>query len=315
MLMAEDGVAGLDVSERSVSAVRLRRKSKGHWEVRNAGVMELVQDATDQEVARVIHTLWRQHQLSCTSVCYGQRSPTLLVRHFRYPFLTDAELRSTLRLAVEEEFQLPVEQYYLDWHLFRQPGRPVSQPREDQVEGFFVAVPKRDAQRQLGLLAAAGLQPVILDVRSTALANLFLAFHGDGQTGEAVGLVNLQDHCVDLALLGDNRFLHARSIYSPTRVWEQDWDRLVDNIRNELKYFEFKLSQASVRKLVLVGPILRARELREHLQEALALPVEQWDPRREPGFHVTRAARAAWQDDAHLPLSVISIGLAMRING
>ncbi len=311
-LMDGDDVVGLDIGERSVSAVRLRVQPKGSWEVRNAGVLELAPGAADQDVAHVIHTLWRQNGMVCNNVCTCLRSPALLVRHFSYPPLTDEELPSVLRLAVEEELQMPADQFYLDWHLFGRTGLPASRSQEGPTEGFLVAVPKKDAQRHLDLLAATGLHAVILDVGCTAMANLYLTLRGVRHAGEAVCLVKLQEHGVDLALLNGNYFLYPRSIYSPTQPWVQVLDRLVENIRNELKYFEFKLLQHPVQKVVLMGPAALDRHVVEHLQETLALPVEPWDPRQDPCFHVTRAARAAWQETAHGSLSVMSLCLALR---
>ena len=48
----------------------------------------------------------------------------------------------------------------------------------------------------------------------------------------------------------------------------------MDNIRNELKYFEYKLFQHPVQKVVLMGSATLDQQLTEHLQETLSLPVE-----------------------------------------
>lgn len=312
MMMEGDEVVGLDVGEQSVSAVQLRFRSSGHWEVRNAVVLELARGATHQDVAHVIRTLWRQNHMTCTLVCSCLRSPSLLVRHFRYPHLTDEELRSALRLTAEEELQMPADQFHLDWHLFGRAEGPASRPSAEQIEGFLVAVPKKEAQRHLDLLEAAGLHPVILDVGCTTIANLYMTLREVTQTGEAVCLMNLQEHCVDLAILNGHGFLYPCSIYSATQTWGQTPDSLVENIRNELKYFQFRLLQHPVQKVVLMGPASRDQPLTEHLQKTLALPVEHWDPLQDQRFHVARAARAAWNDAVHGPLSAISLGLALR---
>lgn len=312
MLLEGDDLVGLDVGERTVSAVRLRSQPKGHWMVQNAGVMELAPGATEKDVAHALHALWRQQGISCTKVCSCLRSPSLLVRYFKYPPMTDEEIQSAIRLAAEDALQLPPDQFQMDWQLFARPVQSVPPPRGAPQEGFHVAVARKESQRHLDLLEAAGLHAGILDVGCVAIANLYLTLHDDAQSGGAVCLIHPQDHCVDLALLNGNNFLYPRSIYSPTQAWVQNLDRLVDNVRNELKYFEFKLSQPQVQRVVLMGPAFFDGPQREQLQEALALPVEQWDPRQDPRFHVSRAARAAWTDDTHGPLSVTSLGLAMR---
>lgn len=312
MLLNGADVVGLDISERSVAAVQLRRKPKGRWEVRNAGVRELALGASDRDVARVIHGLWRQNGITCSTVCSCLRSPSLLVRHFKAPLLTDAEILSAFQLAAEEALQMPADQFYLDWHLFGRAGVPVPRAKEDPTEGFFVAVPHPEAQRHLDLLEAAGLHAVILDVGCTAIANLYMMCHGPTPAGAATCLMNVQDHCVDLAILNGNNFLYPRSIYLPTQVWAEALDKLVENIRHELKYFEFKLFQHPVKKMVLMGSAACDRHLADHLQETLALPVELWNPLQDPCFNVTRAARPAWQDAALGPLLVASLGLALR---
>jgi len=312
MMMNGEDLVGLDIGERSVAAVQLRSRPKGQWEVRNAGVMELALGAADRDVAHALHTLWRQNRMVCTSVCSCLRSPSLLVRHFKAPSLTDDEIHSAFRLAAEEALQMPADQFYLDWHLFGRTGVPAPRAKEDPTEGFFVAVPNKEAQRHLDLLEAAGLHAIILDVGCTAIANLYLMCHGPTQVGAATCLMNLQDHCIDLAILNGNNFLYPRSIYLPTETWAQALDKLVENIRHELKYFEFKLFQHPVKKMVLMGPAALDRQLTEHLQETLALPVEHWNPLQDPHFEITHAARAVWQDAALSPHLVASLGLALR---
>ena len=313
MIMEGEDVVGLDIGRHSVSAVRLRSNSNGHWKVLNAGVMRLAQGAADQGVAYTIRSLWRQSRMSCSRVCSCLRSPSMLVRHFKYPPLTNAEIRSALQLTVEEVLQMSTDRFHLDWHLFDRAGVLSSQPpREAQTEGFLVAVPKKEAQNHLALLEAAGLHAVVLDVGCTAIANLFLTLRGNTRNGEAVCLINLQDYCVDLAILNENNFLYPCSIYSPMQVWGQALERLVENIRNELKYFEYKLCQNPVQKVVLMGPADLCRQLAEHLQKTLTMPIEHWNPLEDPRFHVTHTARTGWNDGAGGLLSATSLGLALR---
>ena len=312
MLNGQGDVVGLDIDERVISATRLQRGRDGVLDVRNAGCVARPLGNTPQAVAHAIRSLWRQTQMPTNTVCSCLRSPSLLVRSFRHPPMADAEIKAALRLEAEEELQMPAEQLYVDWHIFCHGEKKSDASAEAKVEGFLVAVPKTEAQRHVELLEAAGLVPVILDVGCTAIANLYLTLHGLAHPEDVVCLVNLLEHGADLSIVCGNKCLYPRSLFSPASTWETALEQLAEHIRDELKYFQFKLHQQAVQKVVFMGTASSPEELVRQIRQRLPVPVEYWDPLQDPHLHLPATVQHLSRDAGHPALSVVSLGLALR---
>ena len=312
MLNGQGDVAGLDIGDRFISAARIHRGRDGVLELRHAGCVDYPQGGTEREVVHAIRNLWRQSQMPTTTVCSCLRSPSLLMRHFRHPLMSEAEIKAALRLEAEEELQMSSEQLFVDWHLFAQKGKTTGVLPETKAEGFLVAVPKNEARRHLALLEAAGLEAVILDVGCTAIANLYLTLHGLPHPEDVVCLVNLLEHGADLSIVCGNKCLYPRSIFLPALTRESALDRLAEHIRDELKYFQFKLRQQAVQKVVCMGVSTSPEELLKHMQHRLTVPVEYWDPLQDSRVRLPSAMQSSRRDAGHPALSVVSLGLALR---
>ena len=305
-------LAGLDVGERLISAARIRSGRDGTVEVLNAGSVDCPPGASDRELAAAIRRLWRQCRMPVRLVCSSLRSPSLLVRRFNQPRLSADELAPALRLQAEEALQLPPGEIHVDWHLYPPRTDAPGSPEAGRSEGFMVAASASDVRRHLELLDSAGLCAAVVDVGCAAIANLYLALRPDGAGEEVVCLINLNEHSADVAILGSGARLHPRAIRARTRSWAEAPESLVEDIRDELRYVELKLHEQSVRKLVVTGGLPASRDLAEQLGRAVALPVECWDPLREPRLRMAHAARAAVGDEDLGPRFAASLGLALR---
>lgn len=305
-------LAGLDIGERFICAARVRTGRDGTVEIRHAGSVDCPPGASERELAAAIRRLWRQSRMPVRLVCSSLRGPSLLVRRFNQPRLPAEELASALRLQAEEALQLPPAEIRADWHLYAPRTDGPGNPESGRAEGFMVAASAADVNRHLELLDDAGLGAAIVDIGCAAIANLYLALRPDGAGDEVVCLVNLNAHSADVAILGAGARLHPRAIRARTRSWAEAPESLVEDIRDELRYVELKLHEQTVRKLVVTGGMPAPRELAEHLGRAVGLPVECWNPLREPRLRIARAARAGVGDPELGPRFAASLGLALR---
>jgi len=302
-------VAGLEFGDTHVAAVRLQGRPGGALELSHAGWIECLPGARPREVAAAIRELWRTARIPTRMVCSALRSAALVMRYFKVPAMSDAELGAALALQAEEALQLGRDQFMLDWHV----GRSAEAAPGDAPfrEGLLTAAPASDVKRQLEILHAAGLDPVIVDVRALAVANLYNALEAE-TNGAPVCLVHLTPHSADVVVRRDRDVAYPHTVYCRTTTWEESVPFLGENIRDVLLYSQYKLDWPSAEKVVLTGQLPAAAPLDAELPRLLDLPVETWRPvARLP--RVARRVQDLLDQDASMEGRLVSgLGLALR---
>ena len=234
----------------------------------------------------------------------------MVMRYFKIPAMSPAELKAALTLQAEEALQLTRDKLSVDWHIQNRPtgGAAIGNP---MVDGILAAAPVKDVERQLAILTLAGLDPVIVDVRAMAVANLFLSL--DDQAGESsVCLVNMTPHSADVIVIRKLGGLYPYTAFCRASTWEQSPGFLSENIRDVLKYSEFKLDWDSVKRVLLTGEVPEPKEFIEHLRKDLNLPVEVWNPLAAMTVRDHRVKDRLAESVASASLLVPSLGLALR---
>ena len=184
-------VAGIHFGDSHILATRLSHKGKGPYALTHADWVPYDSGASEKVIAGVVRALWKQANFPTRTICATLRSASLVMRYFKYPSMSAEELRSALELQGEEALQIPRRDLIVDWHLNR--GEYSSGARGKAIEGVFFAAPVKDVDRALNILFLAGLDPIILDVRALAVANLFSVL-GEKRDESALCLVNLSPH-------------------------------------------------------------------------------------------------------------------------
>jgi Tfp pilus assembly PilM family ATPase len=308
MALTKETVIGLDIGSEQISMAQVEVRGAKNMHLSNAGWAPLTPGLDVAGTAAVLRNLWKECRLSCFTVASCLRSPTLMVRHFRFPSLNDEELTAALGLEAEEVLQLDLDQIAMDWH-----ENVIDATPDDSRgrEGVLVAVPQGELTRHQDILETAGLLPVIVDVGCTALGNVYMGLHGDEHRENAVCLLNLTGRMADVAILFDGNAMYPRCL---TNVGDGEGrDRyLSDSLTDVLKYYQFKLRREPVNTIVITGQAPGMESLCENIQRRVGLPVSIWDPCQD--IHI-RNGRVRQLLERHpeqgLTLST-AIGVAMR---
>lgn len=308
---AED-VAGLDIADSYIAAARIGSGRHGVVELRNAGWSFYNPGLTDKALAAQIRTLWRRCGMPTTTVCSILRNPSIAFHYFKLGNVSEDELEAALWLQGEEILQKPRDEIAIDWHLNRPAGAGQETTTGSASEGVLVAAPLKDVDRHISILEMAGLYPVILDVGSTAISNIFLRL-SDGSVGtETLCLVNLSEHFADMAILCDSDWIYPHAIVFHTTAVEQATAYLCDSINNVLKYHQYKLHRNPATRLLVAGQITAPAQLLNALQNGTGLPVEIWDPLQKIKVGASGLARKLAASPGIGPLLATSFGLALR---
>ena len=310
MFLAED-IVGLDIGENAVAATRVKRRGASEYEIRTAGVLECRTGMPERELAALIRSLWRTCRMPSRTVCSCLHGRTLVLRYFKYPSLSPAEFRSAAMLDAEESLQLPQSDIAADWHL--NAATPASESGSPTgMEGMLVAAPARDVTAHLTLLRLAGLYPVALDARPMAVCDLFCALGGRHQPQETVCLVHLTRLSADIAIVFETRGVYARTVYSRSASWDESPEYLIENVSDVLKFYQFKLRQEPVSRLVCAGLAPARHRLLEQLSERTGMAAETWDPLDHMTIRSERVRRALKAGRDAGSAFIASLGLALR---
>ncbi len=300
-------IAGIEFGDRTISAVRVRGKDPGSIVITHAGIVEYDSTSDSKIIAGAVRNLWKKAGMPTRTVCASLRSGSLVMRYFSLPPMTETELKRTLHLKAEEALQLPGHEIVVEWYL----NKPAQEGGSQPVTGLLAATPVKDVERELDVLYEAGLDPVILDLRALAVANLYEVV-GDRGGNIPVCLVNLSPHAADVMIRRGTGELYPHAIYCRASTWIEAPGFLAENIRDVLRYSEYKLGWESVRQVVLSGTVPCNEEFLGALKEALGIDLKFWDP----VSGMSRKSRVVMEllDSKDSPAGLLApaLGLALR---
>jgi len=311
LMSSHEDVIGLDIGDTTVVASRVGRRHSGQIELREAGWVDFDAGASEKQLAAAIRRLWRENGFSTYTVCSCLRSRSAVLKYFKYPNLSEDELSSALRLEAEDALQLSLDKIVIDWHVNRRSADGEAGNGQRDTEGVLVAFPRSEVDRHLAVLQSAGLYPVVVDTACMAVSNLFFELGGRRNPDEVECLINLAKKFVDVAILFDDKCIYPRTIISRSAVWEEAVDYLIANLKDALKFYQFKLRQKPVQRLILCGRIPSKEDFLNKLQETVGLPVEIWDPLGDMAVRLGGRSRAFLEGGVN-SLLVTSLGLALR---
>ncbi|MEI6788808.1 MAG: pilus assembly protein PilM [bacterium] len=303
-------IAGIHLGDTHITAARVVLKGTELPVITHVGWVPYDAAASEKNIALVLKNFWRTIRMPTQMVCASLRSPAMVMRYFKIPAMSSAELKSALTLQAEEALQLTRDKLSVDWHVQKKaPGSLVA--GNPMIEGILAAAPVKDVDRQLSILTLAGLDPVIVDVRAMAVANLFMLL--DDHAGEAsVCLVNMTPHSADVIVIRKLGGIYPYTVFCRASTWEQSPGFLSENIRDVMKYSEFKLDWDSAKRVLLTGEVPESGAFIEHLRKDLNVPVEVWNPLTALTISDSRVKDALAKSTASASLLVPALGLATR---
>jgi len=303
-------IAGIHLGDSHITATRVTRNGDAIPVITHAGWAPYDASAPEKDIAGILRTLWRSIRMPTKMVCASLRSPAMVMRYFKMPVMSATEMRSALILQAEEALQLTRDKVSVDWCIQDRPRGKTEAPSL-VTEGILAAAPMKDVERQLEILSLAGLDPVIVDVRAMAVANLFLLL--DERIGESsVCLVNMAPHSADVIVMRRLGGIYPYTVFCRASTWEQSPTFLAENIRDVLKYSEFKLDWDSVKRVLLTGEVPESKAFLEQLKTDLNVAVEVWNPLDVMTIKDQRVKDKVSESAAAASLLVPSLGLALR---
>lgn len=341
-------LTGLDIGSHSIKLVRLKAR-QGSYQLVNFGVMPLparsIVDHTvldEGSVVTAIRNLVRMEQISARDTAVALPGQAVVTKTLRLPRMRDRELIEAMQWEAEPHIPFDMADVNLDFRVLPSGSEPGG-----QMDVLLVAAQKARVADRTGLLTAAGLRPVVVDIDALALANAFEAAHGLAQV--PIALVDIGASTMNVNIVANGATLFQRAVaiggdrYTSAvqTAFGVDQDEaealkmghghldaapreaLLDvlaagsaEIGGELQR-SFDLFHTSthrrVDRVVISGGCARIKGLDHFFSAQLGLPVSVANPFDGIACDDSRFDAAYLQDMA--PLAAVAVGLALRRRG
>ncbi len=266
--------------------------------------------------------------------------PTVIARYIDIPSMNNEELAGAIRFEAEKVIPYDISEVQLDF-------AKIEDLDNNRIRVLIVAAKKDLVDSQMKILSEAGLEPVILDVDSFALANAFI--HTGIDNTNVCGLLNIGFNKSNLNIVKDGKTYLSRDIdiggrsiakliaenlsipeKEALKIMEDKLARFEQLSEDERKPIEAPVAdilsrltdeaalsfdfyenqhESNVAKVFISGGISMFKTIEAFLKEALSRDLQKWNP--VTGIEVSENLDSKKIVESSPQLAVVT-GLALR---
>jgi type IV pilus assembly protein PilM len=343
-------VVGLDIGSSHVKLLQLENdRSSSKWRLITFGMSELPPEAivdgsvmNTNVIVDAINELLAQHRVKTKQVIASVSGNAVIIKRINLPMMTLDELEESIQWEAEQYIPFDINDVNIDVQILEgasdDPG---------QMEVLLVAARKDLVNEYMSLIQQAGLRPVVMDVDSFAVANMFEMNYGsvDG----AVALINIGASNVNIHVLRDGVSAFTRDIGMGGRQFTEEIQRtlnisyeeaeamkvggddsdatsmvpqeieqvlstvgesLASEIQRSLDFYLSTTAGGGLSQVFLSGGAARTPGLARAISQQTGLPVEIVDPFRAIEIDQRTFNPGYLRDIA--PQAAVAVGLAIR---
>lgn len=243
MFLSGKGALGLDIGSSYVKAVKLK-ESKGSFELELCHVHplppELIVDGSIIDSLRLTDSLKemvRAANIKSKDVVISLSGhSSVIIKRISLPEMSEEELSESIKFEAEQYVPFDIEDVNLDFQIIG--------PKEEpgQMDVILVAVKKDVVAEYISVVKEAGLNPIIVDVDSFAIENMY-GINYEIEPGKNVALLNIGASTINLSILKGGISVFTRD------------SSLGGNLQTEALQREFNISYESAEKLKRGEPV------------------------------------------------------------
>lgn len=340
---------GLDIGSSYIKAVQINETGSG-YEIAFAGMQPLPPESivdgsiTDRGVvAGAIKELLGKAGIKAKEAVIGVSGhSSVIIKKITIPLMAEEELATSIKYEAEQYIPFDINDVNIDFQILG--PRP---DEESQMDVVLVAVKKNIIDEYVDTVEKAGLDPIILDIDSFALSNMYEVNY-DSTDKKNIALVNVGASKTNINVfqsgipvftrdssIGSNN--HTDALMRELSVSREDAERLKmgqsvegaapenaqfvmnaasDEIYTEIyrsfEYFKSSVSDEELHSIILSGGAALLKGFPEMMAERLGMSVEVADPFRN--IKIADKLDSAYIKEI-APITVVAVGLALRRSG
>jgi type IV pilus assembly protein PilM len=348
MFLGKKGTIGLDIGSSYIKIVQLK-DLKGGYELELFDVLplppELIVDGSIIDSFRLIDSLkelLRKSKVKTKDSVIGIAGhSSVIIKRISLPEMSEEELSESIKFEAEQYVPFDIEEVSLDFQILG----PKSEP--GQMDVILVAVKKDIINEYVSVVKEAGFNPVIVDVNSFALENMY-EINYEIEPDKNVAIVNIGASTINMNILkggisvftrdsaiGSN--LHTETLQrefnltyenaerlkkgEPVEnvssddafsVIESASDEIISEVNRSFEYFRSSVVHEDINEVVLSGGCALIKNFLKPFAERIGVETKVIDPFRNikipKKFDVTYIEEIA-------PMAAVAVGLAIRRPG
>lgn len=341
---------GLDIGSSSLKLAEIRRTGKGYQLV-SAGMAGLPPDAIVEgaimnasALVEAIRSLLDTHKPRTRNVATSVSGHSVIIKKISLPAMSREELVQSIQWEAEQYIPFNIHDVNLDYQIIPLPAGS-KEEATDQMNVLLVAAKKDLVEDYAALLREAGLRPVIIDVDSFAVENMYEANY-ETEEDEVVAIFNMGASVTNINVFKSGISLFTRDIHFGGNQFNEEIQKemnlgyeeaeklklgvpgreapgaeiqeilghvteaLLNEIQRSLEFFAATSGEQRIHKVVLCGGCSCLPGLADKTEDRLGIPVELADPFRKVIVDTSR-----WKPEylrGISPFMGVSMGLAIR---
>lgn len=205
-------MVGLDIGSNSVKIIQLASSKKG-WKLVNLGMTQLPPEAIvdgaiidSMTVISAVKELVAQQGIKIKNCVSALTGHSVIIKKVNLPVMTEAELAESIQWEAEQYIPFPIADVNIDFQILG-----ADTEGRGQMEVMLVAVKKDVINDYANVIKEAGLTPVIVDVDSFALENMFEVNYAVAP-GENIAIVSIGATIASINILRSGVTVFTRAI-------------------------------------------------------------------------------------------------------
>lgn len=348
MLFGTKGSIGLDIGSSYIKTVKLK-ETKGSYELELFDIHplppELIVDGSIIDSLRLTDSL--KEMLKKVNI--GTKDAiisiaghsSVIIKRISLPEMSEEELAESIKFEAEQYVPFDIEDVNLDFQIIG--------PKEEvgQMDVILVAVKKDIINEYISVVKEAGLNPIIVDIDSFALENMY-GINYEIEPGKNVALLNIGASTINLGILkggisvftrdsslGSN--LHTEALQREFNISYENAEKLkrgesVENVSTEdansviyaaseeilseiirsFDYYRSATLHEDISEVILCGGCALLEGFMTMIAERAGIETKVVEPFKN--IKITKKFDAAYIEDM-APIMSVAIGLALRKQG
>jgi len=212
-MFTRNSLVGLDIGCHEIKAIELVESADGP-QVNALATMPAVDPV---ELPQAIRNLFASAGIKTRNVAVSLSGQSVIVRYIAMPKMSEEDLRSSMKYEAGKHIPFELDEVALDCARLESNEVSCGEDETDEMQVLLVAAKKEVLNEFLGVIRAATLVPVAVDVDGFALGSAFELYASSRSTaGELTGvkaLVDVGASKTSVNILEDGSSSFSREIY------------------------------------------------------------------------------------------------------
>jgi type IV pilus assembly protein PilM len=209
---SDNSVVGIDIGSSSVKMLQLKRSKSGEFTLAAFGKKELPPEAivdgsvmNTGVVVDAIKELLTENRIKTKNVVASVSGNAVIIKRISLQHMSLDELEEVIQWEAEQYIPFDISDVNIDVQILEG-----ANPDPGQMDVLLVAARRDLVNEQLSLLQQANLKPVVIDVDSFSIANMFAANYE--MPPGTIALVNVGASNVNIHILREGVSVFTRDI-------------------------------------------------------------------------------------------------------